>query len=243
MDHFKAGSPYAGNIKTTPGLVSYWRLDEASAPFKDTIGTNNLVIGNGTTTNVSGAIVGDANGARSFTSASNEYLDKFNPTGLPTGSSAWTMEAWVKLTTSQTDGNVIAWGNVVDNQAMGMQINGQALILNDYSSAAPSFGGSLNDNNWHYIAISYPGSGTTFYGYIDGKPAPTPTVTARTPNMGSNLLEIGGWNGYFNGGIDEPAIYNVALTPAQVWQHYYLGVSQGISTGVQGTRLQGLRLN
>ena len=112
----------------------------------------------------------------------------------------------------------------VDNQAMIMNTNGTSLTLYDYSSGGnKSFGGTLNDGQWHYVAVSYPGSGTTFYGYIDGENAPTPTVTARTPNMGTARLQIGGFNGYFDGSIDDVAIYNEALSGDQVREHYLAG--------------------
>ena len=41
--------------------------------------------------------------AATFVSASTEFLQKINPTGLPSGSSAWTMEGWIKFTSSQTE--------------------------------------------------------------------------------------------------------------------------------------------
>jgi hypothetical protein len=44
-----------------------------------------------------------------------------------------------------------------------------------------------------------------------------------------------GWADYFNGSIDEVAIYNKALSPATINAHYYVAQSGGVSLAISST--------
>jgi hypothetical protein len=243
MDHFKAGSPYAGNVKTTPGLVSYWRLGEPSGATvaKDEMGYANAAyqwpgyytLGN------PGAINTDPNTSMGAGSDGYWYLTPL-PANLQLGDGAQSYEFWFRRTSaSQTENYLLEdWGGTLGAVEFGMDTNDDVLfysrgrdIWNCYSQQ------TITDNNWHHI-VGVKQATNSWTIYVDG-------IQGTTGAQGVAVTGTG-WvlpSAYITGYFDEIAIYNVALTPAQVWQHYYLGVSQGISTGVQGTRLQGLRLN
>src|SRR2546429_763655 len=90
-----ASSPYAAAVTGTSGVVSYWRLGEASGTSAcDAVGTNTGTYQGGYTMGQNGALNGDPDTAVAFNgssglatvphSASLDMADKF------------TLEAWVK---------------------------------------------------------------------------------------------------------------------------------------------------
>ena len=76
----------------------------------------------------------------------------------------------------------------------------------------------IKDGNWHHVVVTYDQSAATVKGYTDGSLSETHiNKSAGTTN---NIQTIGAWKtgstGYFNGEIDEFAVFNRELTPAQV---------------------------
>ena len=109
---------------------------------------------------------------------------------------------------------------------------GNGLLLaqfdgNFFSTASASL------NAWHQIVYSFDGSAEHFY--IDGVPAGShPTTLPRWQSpfyLGAYDLN----NYLFNGRLDDTAVYNKALTPAQVAAHYGAGHSGGCATIVGAT--------
>ena len=76
----------------------------------------------------------------------------------------------------------------------------------------------IKDGNWHHVVVTYNRSESTVRGYTDGSLSETHTNKTYGPN--NNIQTIGanntGATGYFNGAIDEFAVFNRELTPAQV---------------------------
>jgi hypothetical protein len=81
---------------------------------------------------------------------------------------------------------------------------------------------SIRDTNWHHVAATKSGSSVKLY--IDGVDR-TGTVSNKTMQSNSIALSIGQSNGgsYFNGTVDEVAVYNGALAAATVKGHYDRG--------------------
>jgi len=81
----------------------------------------------------------------------------------------------------------------------------------------------LRDNTWHHVAGLWDGAYIKLY--IDGEPKAKnscpcpPASTTHDLGIGKRLY---GWGGYlpFEGTIDEVAIYNRALGPDEIQQHY-----------------------
>lgn len=74
------------------GLVSYWKLEEASGERADSYGTNHLTDHNGV-----GQAVGKVGDAAQFVGASNEYLSRADNASLSTGDVDFWGAAWVYL--------------------------------------------------------------------------------------------------------------------------------------------------
>jgi hypothetical protein len=74
---------------------------------------------------------------------------------------------------------------------------------------------------WTYLVLERSGSTVTLY--VNGQQAAQTTGVTGALNTSTNALSIGrltGGSDYFNGSIDEVAIYNTALSASQIWNHY-----------------------
>ena len=82
----------------------------------------------------------------------------------------------------------------------------------------------INDTNWHYVAVTYNGSGTGQF-YIDGFPVTSTQsgVYALSTGNSTNVLEMGkvaGSSAYYAGRLGPIRIYNYALTTAQITNNF-----------------------
>ncbi len=199
----------------------------------DSKGDNHGAYVNGVTRGVSGALPGDPDTAASFDGV-NDYVQVLNPTGIPVGSSARSVEAWFK-TTSAARQVIFDYGSLGTQQEFGLWINagGAAMTAwgwgggNDksFTLAAP-----VNNGAWHQVVITY--DGTTLVLYVDGVALPSQTATRNTSvdAYGFGIGAVinpgdGGGNsgGFFSGSIDEVALYTTVLDQATVTDHYLLG--------------------
>jgi hypothetical protein len=107
--------------------------------------------------------------------------------------------------------------------------------------------GTVNDGNWHHLA--YTSNGSTWKIYIDGSDQGTLTTVTGTASDGNwfgditsgtlNTSRIGcqertSTDSFLNGNIDELAVWDSALTAAQI-TNIYKGESSGGSGGTNGT--------
>ena len=107
-----------------------------------------------------------------------------------------------------------------------------AYCLNRYSSntQAAIFGKSndtsaftvpnTSDGNWHHLVVTYDQSNLKVY--IDGNLEATPSLPSSNYATSSGLT-IGSWsdnNRYFDGSIDEVAVFNTALSADKIQQIY-----------------------
>lgn len=145
------------------------------------------------------------------------------------GASNRTCAAWVK-TTSSGQLPVIAWGpNATGNKWTFLLQNGHARI--EITSGYVEGTRLVNDGQWHHVAVSFANDGTPDILdarlYIDGTEETTfTTVLSRTVNTtASGDVKIGSdvQNRFFSGVIDEPRIYNRALSGAEIAALYAAG--------------------
>jgi uncharacterized delta-60 repeat protein len=139
-----------------------------------------------------------------------------NNSSLPFGNSTRTLEAWVKTNTTVT-GTIVNYGNQSNNQRFGLLVLGSGELyivgeFNDYNA-----GGTLNDNNWHHVAVSF--NGSTLTAYIDGVIVGSTNTAYSTTG---NLLGLGAsyrttsWGEHLNGNIDEVRIWNTAKSQSEI---------------------------
>jgi len=107
----------------------------------------------------------------------------------------------------------------------------------NYHGVSYAVGGDLTSNQWVHLAGTF--DGTTWRLFRDGVDVtnsidPVPAVSVPGSEWGIGATGQG-WADYFNGSIDEVAIYNKALSPATINAHYYVAQSGGVSLAISST--------
>jgi hypothetical protein len=198
--------------------VAYWRLNDAAGPTISPIVGPSLTASNSPTFGATG-LTGDGDPAVDFLASSTEYA-LGNDAGMPTGNSPWTLEAWVKTSTSG-EMVVLGYGTAGSSRDAHMGLFNGGLVY-DTSSFFNNFGGTVDNGVAHVIALTW--DGTTMKGYVDGSQVGsgfTPGALNLTPSgSGLSLGSRGGGIYFFNGTIDEAAIYPSALTSTRLLAHY-----------------------
>jgi PKD repeat protein len=229
-----AGSPYSSEISDTPGLIDYWRLGEQSGTtLADSAGSHPATAQGGVTLGVPGAIEADANTAASFDGGSGTASAPLNLSG----STALTLEFWLN------------WSAYANNDALAFEFtpnfnneNGGFLVDPNAGELGGKFGigigreGSRNNayftrpsaGVWHHYAIVMNTSAPAaqqIIPYVDGQP-----VSYEKLNSGTGAGAFANSTLYFmsraasslfgKGSLDEVALYNRALTSAEIAAHY-----------------------
>jgi hypothetical protein len=219
---------YQDVILATPGLVAYWRLGEASGLPQDSKGTNHATVIGGTPTyGVPGAVDGD----NAIEFDPGDWFIIPDAAALDLGNFPWTIEIWMKrLANTQ---------NVPFSKANQFELiwdGSNRLYLGNQSTANVWTTRAITDTNWHHYVFTRPdNANNTNRVYIDGVDD-TSTSTGSAYAVNAAPLTLGGRGSLvdligeiitpliptlgFTGALDEIALYNVALTPAQVLAHY-----------------------
>jgi hypothetical protein len=230
-----AGAQYSATI-IADGPIGYWRLGEpqTTAVAADASGNNR----NGTYTRsvvsgVNGAIVGDPDTAATFDGLTTSVVvpaigsDPFNM------ANSFTFEAWV-INDGQGGTPRSPLGRIVSRGWPGRFGYGWGILASDgmrfTTYGVKDYDSSLTvvprDNAWHYVAVVFDSTNTATF-FLDG--VQTDAISASNPVVLTDLDLIIGRNPastaeeFFNGNIDEVAIYNVELTAAQIAAHFKAG--------------------
>ncbi|RKT78480.1 PKD repeat protein [Terracoccus luteus] len=215
-------SPYVDSV-LKDGASSLWRLGEAdgSTGF-DWAGASDLGLTGGFTRGADGAVPGNA--ATTFNGTDGTAGTQ---TPIP-GPNVFSVEAWFK-TTSTTGGKIIGFGDqkagLSNNYDRHAYMDPQGRVTfgvyngNTVTVTTPN---ALNDGQWHQVVGTMEATGVTLY--VDGKRIGRNTgASSAQPYDG--YWRVGGdrqWNGseWFNGSIDDAAVYPNVLTLQQVQDHF-----------------------
>lgn len=215
---------YADRV-VADGAASYWPLDETSgSTILDNAGFLDASAGAGVTRNQAGAITGDPatsfNGATTASAATSTLQNPPN---------TYTAQAWIKTTTT-SGGKILGFGasKTGNSASYDRQIymdNAGRIFFGVYPSAVRTVnsGTGFNDGKWHQITATLGPDGMKLY--IDAK-----LVAQRSDTTYGQAYQgywriggdnLGGWtnqpsSNYFNGTIDEVAIYPTVLNRATV---------------------------
>ena len=216
------------------GMISYWKFDEGEGTIaNDTVDANDGALVNGPLWTTAGMV----NGALSFDGV-NDFVD-LGTTDVFDGWQYLTIEFWAKPEqTSETWPSVIAkWGGTSYYEAPWVGIHSPSGVwsweittdLNEniyrYSSVLVDYG------EWQHITCVFDISSQQVEIYKNGSLEETWTGTYVGTSIISNTntwsigrVTRGTWGShYFNGIIDEVAIYNRALSAGEIQQHYENG--------------------
>lgn len=222
-----AWSTYAEAVKAD-GPVAYWRLGEASGTVAvDEMSAHTGTYQNAPTLGVAGALTGDADKAVDFTGSAPVRL--LDITGYTTMPAVVSIEAWVKaasfsdmgLAGWRSDGNLTAWIYLSSGTHIDFY-SGQTGVGAVGVGYDP--GASVN-TGWHHVVATNDGGLARLY--YDGALVAGPTTAPYSGGTSASNFTIANYGGSlgsaFNGSIDEVAVYNTALSDAQVLAHFVAG--------------------
>lgn len=206
---------------TTPGLVSYWRLDEASG----TTAADAQNVASGTYVNSPGLgstslLAGELDTAVDFDGKDDHV--SIAPVSALNMTSGLTLEAWIKADALQ--GTVLRRNNSYELRA---QSDGSVLFrvwTGEEVRSLTSAEGKLKTGAIYYLAGTYDGSHMRIY--VNGieiaskSQGGSMTHNANTLYIGRNDFS----NTYFDGVIDDVAIYDQALSGETAKEHYQSGI-------------------
>jgi hypothetical protein len=216
------GSGYSQSIAGTTGLVGYWRLGESTGTTAcDSAGLDPGVYTGGVTLGQAGALSGDPNNAALFNGTTG-WVSVPPLAKLNTGD-IFTIEGWLKRGTTGGTANQVIASKQGSAWTLAFNTANKLVLQSGTSTITTSTTAVADTTAWHYVAATK--TGATVRLYVDGTDV-TGTVTNVTLANSTSPLAIGqnGNAGWFNGRIDEVALYNVALGAGQTSNHYSLGI-------------------
>ncbi|HCA88226.1 MAG TPA: hypothetical protein DEQ61_23855 [Streptomyces sp.] len=218
------------------GAQLYWRYDETSGTFAaDTSGTDNSGVHRGGPARAvaPGAVPGAGTGIGHDGTDSYTYSDRRH-----SSPGAFSVETWFKTDTTR-GGMLAGFGSLMlqnsrsHDKHIYMTDTGR-LVFGVYSGWARTLttSAAYNDGEWHHV-VATQGSGGMHL-YVDGQQRASNWLVTSSQNFagywrfGGDTLR--GWptrpsSDYFNGQLDETAVYPSALSPAQVGEHHTLGTA------------------
>lgn len=234
------GTPTVSGANTLlTDLVSYWKLNEASGTREDSHGTNDLT-DNGTVTSATGKL----NDAASFAAANSEFLsvadnsslaftDKFSVSMWVWRDSLTLNAAMMGKWTYQTQGCfAIQAGNATASDIVVFIAD----ALTDNGANWGRWPAAHTTGQWYHVVVVYDGTQTgnsnRLKVYQDGSllaaTSFTGTIPASLPADTASLL-LGSFGGtlprYWNGRLDEVALWKRALTSSEVTQLWNSGTA------------------
>jgi hypothetical protein len=221
-----------GQSDTTGLQLDNFQLNLSTYPrAADSLSTNTADYKNGVSLGATGALTGSTDTAARFDGL-NDYAQAAGTTGLPVGASARSVELWF-TTTSSSKQMLFDYGTRATNQKFSLSIDAGGASMTAWAGGAGSdktftSAFAVNDGLWHHLVTSY--DGTSIRIYVDGV-ALAPQAAVRATVMDPYGFSIGAAlntldpnsTAYFDGMIDEVAIYTAALSQATVTNHHQFG--------------------
>ena len=190
------GDPLARIVTSLPGRGTLFQTADGSNP----------------TTPLGGAR------ARRFDGVNDIITIAENSTGNLSAGPVWSISAWIRPRSAGNGYPVIYseghWALSLGLQQGTGRLDSWVNDNNQIMSDRPVIFGE-----WQHVAITSDGTSRTFY--INGQPAGTGSAPAVAPNaagaaIGGTISELTGTRNRFHGDIDEVALWNRALTAAEV---------------------------
>ena len=215
-------TPFAQSVSAVPpagttltGLAAYWSFDSSSNFNVPDVGGSTLTKGNGASWSASGKF----GGALSVNGGSQSLYDTSSPSYLPVGNSSYTQSVWFKPNVVSGNGGLVGWGDYFSSR----RVNALRLYENSGGFRHYWWGADLDctgtqcpisTGTWYHVASTW--DGTTRKLFVNGvlKRSDTPganNATAANFHIGKTCCSE-----FFNGLIDDVAIYTRALSAGEV---------------------------
>lgn len=158
----------------------------------------------------------------------NDYISVTGYKGI-TGTSARTIEAWIKVPTGATNHGIVCWGTNSSTQKWTFRIqntNGSVdgNLRIECNGGYKTGSTDLRDDQWHHVAVVWQNDGTPNITdallYVDGILETTDVQqnwsvnTASVQDVRIGRRHVSG--GFFDGGIEEMRIWSEARTQSEI---------------------------
>jgi Concanavalin A-like lectin/glucanases superfamily len=222
---------YADAVLATNPLA-YWRLGEPSGTVAaDATGNGHTgTYVTAPTLGCTGALAGDADTAVAF-NGTTQYVDC--GAALAIGDN-FTLLGWVSPVATGGVKRVIL-SNGKGSGCLSIEAGGLLHLAKSGTSEIVSSTGVVPTGAWHQAAVTK--NGASVHLYVDGLDV-TGAVTNATCAEGAYKVGIGAdnalstsWYDFQNNGVDEPAIWDRALTPAEIAGLYAAGTTKAVRIG------------
>lgn len=219
--------------------VSYWRLGDSGAVAVDVMGVQDGTLVGGITTGEPGAIAGDADSAMLF-DGSTGWIDV--PFQAAHNAPSFSVEVWAQM----LGGNDSSLWRAPINSRSGNANGGTGYNLYGGANDQWQFWvgrdkvNGPGDHNWTYIQSStapvvigdwvhlvgtYDAASAAQTFFVDGQKIGE-AIEPYFQQKASGGAQVGRLTGFwFDGRLDELAIYNEALSPGKIATHYATGVT------------------
>jgi len=229
---YAAGDPIEDD---EAGLVALWHLNEGGgSTVSDSSGNGNT----GTLINGTTWVDGKFGKALSFDGV-NDYVEVANSASLDLTGNEITMEAWVYgsfptnykryVVINKYKRSVGGYGLIIYRHSSPSG-NARAYLNTDTGRSEGFCIGVVSQNNWTHIAFTWNSPNGSLY--INGVKKSDCELNGSIASYSDRALWIGKRGGassadvYFNGIIDEVAIYNRALSASEIKNHYDKGMGE-----------------
>jgi hypothetical protein len=212
-------------------MSHFWKFDEAAGPaYSDLYGSNAAC------TNCPIAGAGIIGGSQQFDGIDDQLTVAGDNSFDWTGTDSFTVELWINKGTACTNPYEIFIGRNYSEDPttrhwwLGCDRYGRVLfqLIDTNGSGKLLKGPIVNDGQWHHVAGVRDNASGLNRLYVDGEEAVSAAVSYSGTFDYQTDLTIGwlDYNGYFryNGALDEAAVYNKALSDAEIRQHFADGV-------------------
>ena len=156
------------------------------------------------------------NYSMNFDSASSDYLRVPNTTDFDFGTGDFTWSLWVNYETHVNYAGLLFTGISNSEYRLKFQFSGQILYMQnaDGDSQVADLGTNITGTGWHHLCLVR--SSGTITTYLDGSAVDTDSRAGNVNSNGNDLLIGKNASSYFDGKMDEIAIWNTALTADQI---------------------------
>jgi len=216
-------------------MLGYWDFEEGSGLIaEDESGNGNT--GHLLNMDDSNWILGVLGGTGLYFNGDSQMIEFDTSSDIHNLNGPMTVETWFKGTEGDNPEHTIlfdkshAQGDYAGWVLQFASWDNRPLMfsISDGSDYAWALAPNVLDGTWHHVAGTYDGSSINIY--IDGELIDTVAYSG-AHETNDRPIEVAGWGltqgRFFKGAVDEPAIFDEALSQDTIKAHYQNGISTG----------------
>lgn len=229
-------------------LVGWWTMDKTKPPLENTVwdldyGNNNGTAKDDNSSNVDGntppqSTIGMFENALDFDGI-DDYVDCGNSSSLDVSGNQITLSAWIYSRDISIEGGIIDKGYGV--YELIQYANGKILFrLRENNFFTSHF---VSENSWYHVVATYDGNKVSLY--MNGVESYSTSWSDNIPSSSHPVYigtEVTFKQNAFNGIIDEPKIYDRALSRTEIESLYIFGIKRHFDIPSSSTTSMELKL-